>query len=323
MRGEQQMILIKKGRIKPKKIYTLDISLVNKFLKKNKFTYRVNLEEEIIEIEFSDDIRCNDYGDYCSIFYGSLNQIIGHHSLHMYEKTKIKFKKNNISLSFLDEIHFVGTLFIDRINSISKERMYAISLNTNNRIISDEIIKKEYDDTRRLESNNPLINKQDNIDDDWWMNPNSDGATQTFKARKTFIELLGLFVKEEHAIYICENNISRTITELSSHDPWFSENINIFTELVVLHEIGHSVFQYNGFSTEPIKNETRANYYSSFITNGLYDDKIYHLTTFQPFIYRFPYLSFGYMHNLHFERSEYRIELDDYFRMVGVLYEGL
>ena len=317
------MILIKKGRIKPKKIYTLDISLVNKLLKKNKFTYEVNLEDEIIEIEFTDEVRNNDYGDYCSIFYGTLNQIIGQHSLHKFEKSKIKFRKNSISLSFLDEIHFVGTLFIDRINSISKERMYGISSNMNNRLLSDETIKKEYDDTRSLESEIPLINKQDNIDDDWWMNPNDDGATQTFKAKKTFIELLGLFIKEEHTVYICENNINRTITELSSHDPWYSANKEVFTELIVLHEIGHSVFQYIGFYSEPIKNETRAYYYSSFITNGLYDDKIYYLTTFQPYIYRFPYLSFGYMHNLYFERSEYRIELDDYFRMVGVLYEGL
>ena len=190
-------------------------------------------------------------------------------------------------------------MYVEKIEIKSSDEMYNIVLKLKSRFL-DEDTKKEY----RHEEDNPFgifkRNYQDNalMRDDWWIRKdinNKNDPFQITEAKPTIVELLGCFVKEEHAIYICDKNIKKT-TKMISKDKWFENEIKTFTKLVVLHEIGHSVFQYIGFDNkQPIINETRANYFSSLMTYGEFDYYINEFTSYQPFEYHFPFLSLHYM----------------------------
>ncbi len=283
----------------------------------------INFEKEIITIHLEDTINKRKYGRYKTIIRNCIQQVCESFGMHKRENAKMNFDDKSISLSFIDEIHFIGILYIENIKSVSKTKMYEHSESIKSQ--SEEDIIKEYKIMKEINSLIPFIPIEDNNINvnTWWMRTENNFPSQSFDSKKSYIELMGLFVKKEHLICICNENLKKTFNGLKSFDSWFSsDNEKKFIELIVLHEIGHSVFQYVGFypSVDLIKNETRANYFSSLITHGNYDDKIYLLTIFQPFIYKFPYLSFQFMNNKYFSKTEYSKLLKDYYRMVGVLY---
>jgi len=321
------MIYYELGK-KRHKINLLDKSWISKIYDLGRFKYEyddINFEKKEITIHIESEKRDNEYGDFQKIIEKYLFQTCELFSMHKRERQSININEKRVPLWFLDEIHFIGITFVENVKSMSKKEMPTI-LEKIDLQLDETNIKEEYDNMKRIDSSIPFISIDDNgfVNDTWWMKENTF-PSQTFKSKKTFIELMGLFVRKEHTIYICEENIKRTMKGLVSFDSWFSsKNEKKFIELILLHEIGHSVFQYIGFSpsVESIKNETRANYFSSLVTHGNFDDKIYLLTIFQPFIYRFPYLSFQFMNNRYFLKTEYSQLLKDYFKMVGVLYES-
>ena len=137
---------------------------------------------------------------------------------------------------------------------------------------------------------------------------------------------MGCFIRNWRAIYLCPENIEKAYNNLKGS---LKVKYDSFVELVLLHEFGHSVFQLVGKNPrEPILNETRANYFASHMTDGLYDKDIYAITRFQSLTYQFPYLSMPFMMTKtmtsYWARFHSGVHYDDvlsaYYKKVGILY---
>ncbi len=324
------MIIIKSYDGKEDRIEDLSKeSCIKKIYDLGRFEYdKVDFIKKTITIRITTENRENKYGEYDYIISNYLKQSCELFSMHKREKTTVNFFGfRETPLYFLDEIHFVGMAFIECIKSVKREEMlecFNKSKNINDSKKESEMIVSDYRRISDFETQPsvklPIIGKNKR-NDTWWFE-DQDEMKQEFEVKPTMVELMGCFVKKEHSIYICKENIKSMSELLERRDDWYKRNLNIFIELIVLHEMGHSVFQYVGIEYfEPIMNETRANYFSSFTTHGLYDDKIDYLTKFQPFVYHFPYLSFAYMISKLKFGGKYTKLLEDYYRMVGVLYE--
>ena len=238
-------------------------------------------------------------------------------------------------------IHFVGLWdiryikYVDKLTMIRKQKEI-------DEFLQEE--KNEYDffDTDRIkeEYNEKYKDKESDKKDAWWIDYNDyKNARQIYEKNglpkqiieinePSALELMGCYAKNEKTIYICEENIEKTMDLLEVYDEWFGKDetgeykhFKEFKDLVILHEIGHSIFQYNSDPFSSITNERQANYFSSLMTDGKYDAHIKCLTLFQPFIYRFPLLSLQY--TIYLENDEYNYDQlsDNYYQKVGELYE--
>ncbi len=308
------MIIVKKLDGNIIKIKDLsDKSCINLFKSLNRFEYVVDFTSEKIYVEEKKEKRKDEYDCCKSLIVECLNKTCEDYCIH---------KKNDESRMFYDEIHFVGIIYIDCIKKLSKEDMYKANLEIKSNLYDDGDTKKDYRMIIERNSNSqvPFIKVSD--DETWWINDDGFLPRQSIEETPSFIELMGCFSREERAIYLCDENINTTLKGLESYDGWFKYYKKHFKKLIVLHEIGHSIFQFTKKKPkEPILDETRANYFASYHTNGRYDDKIYLLTCFQPFIYKFPFLSFDYMIKKTKTIGYYKLLKRDYYRKVDELYE--
>lgn len=244
-------------------------------------------------------------------------------------KENYLIKSEEIPVYFIYFVHLIGIYYIEKIENMSNEEIKKFKINAYDEKTRKSEIVSEYIKLTTDEGNFKFMNRDKKIDQ-WCFKNDHIGeysVVQKVNMEPTYIELLGCFVKEEHAVYICEDNIKKTAEKLRIHDNWFDglntdigSNYDIFRSLVILHEIGHSIFQYT--PRKLILDETRANYFSSWFTKGKYDYHIDCLTKFQPFIYKFPLLSAQY-ENIKKSRknSNYDEELKLYNKKVDKLYE--
>lgn len=144
---------------------------------------------------------------------------------------------------------------------------------------------------------NLQLNKQDNdisFDD---LNENNI-KQEIYVLRK--VELMGCFVKDENAIYICPEHIEHF---LNQKDFDKSQIIDMYYK-VFAHEVGHLVFSYLNYDLKDYdkfkcreKLERQANYFASYIYESYYDYLIKQVTNHQFKEYQNPLLlSFRYTH---------------------------
>jgi len=294
------MIELKGKRIK------IDLSnpnVLSDFIKIGEFDYIVDFDDQKIEISPTGNPFVRHFENYGDVIDDCLSRIAYSYTKHLKDDTEILngIRKKTIKASFLDEIKYVGVMYIKKIKVRNSENMLGTFLESKNLNVTNNDIRKDYLDLKEFKNSNPFTITDDKEIDNWWTKLDDYSTFQTTNIMPTFIELLGSFNKKEHTIYICDDNINKTAEKMNllKNEIWFSNNdCKSFKKMVVLHEIGHSVFQYIGHNPfEPIGNETRANFFASLMSFGEFDQYIKILSTYQPFIYKFPFLSFAYMIN--------------------------
>ena len=280
--------------------------------------YHVNLVDEVIDVKCDYDTgRKKDYGKYNSIVSKIQQYVLRNYYKHSREEERlIRHMTDKTSLSFLDEIQYVGLLYVDTIETkTSLEMPKQVVTNYN-----DQDIRDDYERMRRIFSESSLSPMNRDERNLHWNEYDPDLSQKL--PYLSYLQLLGLFIRPEHKILICEENIERLLKEMKQYRKDIDISLDKAIELILLHEFGHSVFQYVGNSPiEPIMNETRANYFASTIMDGRHDPFIKELTSIQPFIYRFPILSILYMVVSSYRgNNDYQDTIREYNDMVGALY---
>lgn len=310
------MIVFKNENINYEK---LDEKLKKKILSCGPFSYSVDYSKETIEINIIDKSkryrkRYSIFNDYINLLF---SRIISSFAAHKDNCEEIygKNNSNKLPLYFLDEIHFVGLAYVQSITIVSAKEMKRAYVNERSfkgsLYYEEEQIKNEIENSYfGAFKENPFNPFRDvEIDESDLPRPVLIGKEEPIypvtpintAKHPTCIQLLGLFVRDKRRILICRELIEKTFKNLSKLDPWFKDESNLekFIRLILLHEIGHSVFQYVTFKNRymllfPCLNETRANYFASLMDEENLSEKIYLLTKFQPMIYRYPLLEFSF-----------------------------
>lgn len=317
------MIIIKDSPTTKIEITNLDLHAVNLIKSFGRYNYEVDFANRRIIITPEGSAIKQYYEGYGDILNNCIDRIIASYQRHKtydlcYDDSSINER------AFVDEIHLVGVLYIDTIKLVDEYTMKEYVAG-NKQKITDENIINDYMRIERSNGRLPKIDRQEieKSHPDWWVNDNNDVPRQKFPSTLSAVESMGVFIKKDHKICICLKNIEKCSKRLQKCEECDCDS-SLLESLVVLHEIGHSVFQFVGQepTIEPILNETRANYFSSLMTDGYFDDTIYALTKYQPFMYKFPYLSFQF--EIYKSKStlgdKYSILLDDYKDEVGELY---
>lgn len=238
-------------------------------------------------------------------------------------KEVLIIEKLNLKIPFiaLDLINFLGLRYVRKIETINAKDM-KLKYNNQPNFAPVDAIKKEYIHRRNNQKTSETwffhCNGYENLEDRISIeNLTAEFSTpkQTVDIEPSFLEMMTLFDSETRTIYVCEENINKTIYALHGYDNWFNQdNFETLKEIMILNSIGHSVFKYlnedSNFEENVIINNTRCNYLASLMTKGKYDYQIKCITHFQPFENRFPLLVSAFSPN---EKEKFNQKVGDLY----------